>query len=73
MHDWEQGYLYDKLISCSDLHKPKMEKDPQGKTEWTKERASAVQSAEAKKNDGKIEKGSHPAKAQSQADKNEGQ
>ena len=49
------------------------EMDPQGKTEWTKERASAVHSAEAKKNDGKIEKGSHAAKAQSQADKNEGQ
>lgn len=47
--------------------------NPQGKTEWTKERASAVQSAEAKKNDGKIEKGSHAPKAQSHADKNEGQ
>ena len=41
------------------------------KVEWTKERASAVQSAGAKKGDGGIEKGSWEAGAQSRADKRE--
>ena len=35
-----------------------------------KEAAARIQKAEAKQNDGKIEKGGWPAKAQAQADKN---
>ena len=36
-----------------------------------KEAAARIQSAEAKKNDGKVEKGGFAARAQSAADKNE--
>ena len=38
-----------------------------------KEAASRIQSAEAKKHDGKVEKGSHASRAQSTADKRENQ
>ena len=41
------------------------------KTEMDKEAAARIQSAEAKKNDGKVEKGGFAAHAQSAADKNE--
>ena len=41
------------------------------KTEMDKEAAARIQSAEAKKNDGKVEKGGFAARAQSAADKNE--
>ena len=42
------------------------------KTEWTPERASAVQSAEAKKHGGGVPKGNYAAQAQSKAAKNAG-
>ena len=41
------------------------------KTKMDKEAAARIQSAEAKKNDGKVEKGGFAARAQSAADKNE--
>ena len=40
------------------------------KTPMTKEAASRIQSSEAKKNDGKVEKGSFAARAQHAADTN---
>ena len=41
------------------------------KKEWTKEDVARVQAAEAKKDDGRIEKGGWVAKAQAGADKRE--
>ena len=41
-----------------------------GKTYMTKDAASRIQSSEAKKNDGRVEKGSWAARAQSAADTN---
>ena len=41
------------------------------KTKIHKEAAARIQRAEAKKNDGKVEKGSFAARAQGAADKNE--
>ncbi len=42
-----------------------------GEKKWTQAEASLIQSTEARKNNGKIEKGSLAAKAQSAAAKNE--
>ena len=41
------------------------------KTPMTTDAAARIQSSEAKKNDGKVEKGSFPARAQRGAAKNE--
>ena len=68
----KRKFSSDKTTKMSDRDtQAKTSDSGEKKTEWTKERAEAVQSAEARKNDGKIEKGSHAAKAQSRADKNE--
>ena len=45
--------------------------DRKPKTEMDKEAAARIQSAEAKKNDGKVEKGGFAPRAQRAADKNE--
>ena len=48
----------------------KMSEPEKKETPTTKEDASRIQSAEAKKNDGKVEKGSFAARAQHAADTN---
>ena len=58
-----------KTATMDDKGGKKSEGKP--KTEMDKEAAARIQSAEAKKNDGKVEKGGFAARAQSAADKNE--
>ena len=58
-----------KTDTMDDKGSQKSEGKP--KTKMDKEAAARIQSAEAKKNDGKVEKGGFAARAQSAADKNE--
>ena len=43
----------------------------EGKNPMTKEAAARIQAANAKQNDGKVDKGSFPARAQAAADRRE--
>ena len=58
-----------KTNTMDDKGGQKSEEKP--KTEMDKDAAARIQSTEAKKNDGKVEKGGFAAHAQSAADKNE--
>ena len=58
-----------KTVTMDDKGGQKSEGKP--KTEMDKEAAARIQSAEAKKNDGKVEKGTFAPRAQRAADKNE--
>ena len=58
-----------KTDTMDDKGSQKSEGKP--KTKMDKDAAARIQSAEAKKNDGKVEKGGFAARAQSAADKNE--